>query len=118
MKNNNVDVYKLYFDWCTKQNETPLKRDEFENLADSSGSINLADLMKKHQGFSLENSKSTQIVQESKGIKDHSIEITEQEAKFITSAVSSYATNSTLKGAFFGGSWIGDMLGKLLRNEK
>lgn len=25
MKNNNVDVYKLYFDWCTKQNETPLK---------------------------------------------------------------------------------------------
>lgn len=118
MKNNKVDAYKLYIDWCSNQNETPLKREEFENLADSSGSINLADLMKKHQGFSLENSKATQIVQVSKDIEDHSIERKEQEAKFITSAVSSYATNSTLKGAFFGGSWIGGIIGKLFRNEK
>lgn len=118
MKNNNIDAYKLYIDWCSKQNETPLKREEFENLADSSGSINLADLMNKHQGFDLENSKTTERVQESKDIKDHSSEKKEDEEQLITSAVTSYATNSTLKGTFLGGSWIGGILGKFIRNEK
>ena len=118
MKKNNVDAYKLYIDWCSKQNETPLKREEFENLADSTGSINLADLMNKHPGFNLENSKTTERVQESKDIKDHSLEKKEDEEKLITSTVTSYATNSTLKGTFLGGSWIGGIIGKFIRNEK
>jgi hypothetical protein len=74
--------------------------------------------MNKHQGFSLDNSSDNQINIETNEIKDHSLERKEQEEKFITSAVSSYATNSTFKGAFFGGSWIGGIFGKLSRNEK
>ncbi len=125
-KKKNIDAYKRYWDWCKKNNEKPVTIEEFEQLTNIQVGINMTDLMHMHNKNI--NPPKSKIVDNS--INDDSLSKYENEQqeeieerkkrdkKFIDSAIIGYATNSTTKGALFGGSLLGGMFGDYLNKKK
>ncbi|MBX2931078.1 MAG: hypothetical protein KF781_03900 [Chitinophagaceae bacterium] len=121
-KKKNIDAYKLYWDWCKKKNEKPITIEEFEQLANMQGGISMTDLMHKHnKNINPPKSKIVDNSTNDDSLNKYEEEIEERkkrDKKFIESAIIGYATNSTTKGALFGGSLLGGMFGDYLNKKK
>lgn len=123
-ENENINAYQLYSDWCQKQNEMPITRNEFEKLANSQGSINLADVMDKHRNINT--SQKEEDIAETKNnstsdyeerLQKEKDEQKKRDEKFVGSAIIGYVTNSTTKGTLLGGSLLGGLFGDYLNKK-
>jgi len=119
-----IEAYKLYSNWCKRRNEIPIPREEFKNLANVQGSIDLAYVMDRH--FKINPHKQEEDFEETKNdAKNENEERLQEEKdkqkkldkKFVTSAIFGYVTNSTTKGTLIGGSLLGGLFGDLLNKK-
>ncbi len=121
-ENDLKDAYQIYSNWCKNNGETPIAKDEFGNLTNAEGKIDLFDLMSFHENVKIEE----EIAQKSKADFENYKIKKEKEAKeqqkesnsFAISAVLGYLTDSTLKGTLLGGNLLGAMTGSFLKKKK
>lgn len=122
-KKNNA--YKLYTNWCKNKNETPMTKEEFEKLTNERGTITLTDLLKKHDQINLNQNTTSNNETIAVPVNEYDDQLNEESdkqkevnEKFVNSTIVGYVTNSTTKGALFGGSLLGGMFGDYLNKKK
>lgn len=114
-------AYELYSNWCEQHNETPITESEFTKLANEKGKINLSDVMDNHRTVKFKQETNHYVKNEPTYAEKLEKEKTKQKEKnqqFVNSAIIGYMTNSTTKGALFGGNVLGGMFGNHLKNKK
>lgn len=118
-----TDAYTIYTDWCREADEVPIVKEEFEKLANAQGGISLADLIDRHAKIN-----SNRKEDELRAWDDSNSECEPmwqlpkdeqrmRDEKFMLSALAGNMTNSTTKGALFGGSLLGGMFGDYLNKK-
>lgn len=115
------NAYELYSNWCEKHNEIPINENEFNKLANDKGKINLSDVMDNHRTVKFKQETNHYIKNEptyEEKLKEEKAKQKEKNQQFVNSAIIGYMTNSTTKGALFGGSVLGGMFGNHLKNKK
>ncbi len=114
-----IDSYALYLGMCKNENEEPIDRDLFQNLANEVGEINLSDLMEVHGKINAKLNRK--FIDDEITTKEELSSETNQEKnkneKFVNSAIAGYATNSAALGTIFGGSLFGAVVGDKLQKK-
>jgi hypothetical protein len=121
---NRKDSYQLYCEWCVSEKHIPIAKVDFDKLADKNESINLADLMLKHNELNnmVEKSSGIDTVKEKDSNINTNVDLNnkiqkERDNDFALSLLSGYSTDSTLKGTVIGGSLLGASIGDYLNNK-
>lgn len=114
-KNQTLNAYRLYFNWCENNNLIPVPEVKFNSLANEKGSINITDMIALHPEYHITNKTNDNY--ETEKLKEN-----EKQKKgnqdFVNSAVIGYMTDSTTAGTLLGGSLLGGMLGSHLSKKK
>lgn len=124
IERKHIDVYMIYLEWSIKRNETPVTKEEFETLANAEGSINIADLMDKHDKINPNRNDENVFGTNNDSAKECevSIQIEMNDRKtgneeFVKSTIVGYVTNSATLGTLLGGNLFGGIFGDYLNKK-
>lgn len=119
----NNDAYEQYAQWAQRKNEQPITLQEYNQLKDESGNVNLSPLLRMHEKLNINSYNNLQpeptviAAEPDTATTDEAEKRKQRDNQFLVSAVVGYVTDSALTGKIVGGSWLGGIIGSRLKNN-